>query len=146
MICLYVVYTTTVYIQVFGVRFVSLHIQLHCISGDMFCILKVIMFLFQKLIYVYSWWSQICKPAYTTRVYKQVWYVLDFNLICFFLKDYMFLFWKIIYFLTDWSLICNSAYIIQGFCAWHRRQCLCKCRSILPYSFSTLHVTTLTQH
>ena len=34
--------------RVFGVQFVSPHIQLHCISGHMFRILKVVMFFIPK--------------------------------------------------------------------------------------------------
>ena len=46
-IWLYAAYTTTVYMRVFGVQFVSPRIQLHCISG-LFRILKVVMFFIPK--------------------------------------------------------------------------------------------------
>ena len=47
-IWLYAAYTTTVYMRVFGVQFVSPRIQLHCISRHMFRILKVVMFFIPK--------------------------------------------------------------------------------------------------
>ena len=115
-IWLYAAYTTTVYTRVFGVQFVSLHIQLHCISRHMFRILKVVMFFIPKAhmfffpkddmffledvcpkwkvnwaTYTVIMYMRVCyvfipKSGY---VFLRILYVFLKSLICFFRKFYM---------------------------------------------------------